>query len=687
IYHKKADESKKTDDEQVAEDQVDEQVHGDDEGGNEQARDAQANFHMPEAQPKKPKATLVSSTQTLSSTEFTNQFLNKTAEVTLTDVLKETVDLEIQSVTQEKPVEQRPPLVDTTRPETRVHTGELESRVTRLEKTVNAMSRFNLQEAIDKSVQDHLKKALPEDVPDFGKIKQKTTAKQSMLNHTRDIHKALYDALALSLSVDEDDMDRQLEEPHVQKKRRRDDHDQDPSADADKDSKKSKMKDSDAPSSKKTKDQPSSSKKGKSHSTSLKPKKFVNAEESVEFVVVDAEEMVKDGEVDDTGVDNDNDMAADDLPQDEAAPTQADPSAPKHDNSSWFKQFVVERPKTPDPEWSKEPNDLPNQSWFNDMVNAEKAPVTFEDVIVIEGQAPKLHQVEYNFKQCYLALTDQLDWVNPEGDRIPHDLSKLLPLQGAPGRLRILVDFFFNKDLEYLRTRNLEEKKYATSLTKPKAARYELGNIEEMILNMWRARQAVQSNHHVYSRMKVLSIVRITVDKQFGYGYLKKIVVRRADQKEYTFKEADFPRLRFSFSFEESFPGLDDKEPYTIFYEPRGVVYLYKDDKTYLMRKDKVHKFRDATIKKVCNKLDYMLHNFVLDYNESMPKRKWIEKDQQRTTSMLKALENTLLTRRIMRSLECFVGGRKIETDCLREQNDFVILGLLNSGHVSYFIL
>ncbi|GKD65737.1 hypothetical protein Tco_1307845 [Tanacetum coccineum] len=148
----------------------------------------------------------------------------------------------------------------------------------------------------------------------------------------------------------------------------------------------------------------------------------------------------------------------------------------------------------------------------------------------------------------------------------------------------------------------------------------------------YRARQAIQSSHHVYSRMKILSIVRITVDKQFGYGYLKKIVVpikRSTHSKRQTFRDCASVR----------FPCLDDKEPYTIFYEPRGVVYLYKDDKKYLMRKDKVHKFGDATIKKVCDKLDYMLHNFVLDYNGSMPKRKWIEKDQQRTTSMLKALE------------------------------------------------
>ncbi|GKC28089.1 hypothetical protein Tco_1035383, partial [Tanacetum coccineum] len=97
---------------------------------------------------------------------------------------------------------------------------------------------------------------------------------------------------------------------------------------------------------------------------------------------------------------------------------------------------------------------------------------------------------------------------NSEGDRCMYDLTKPLPLQGHPGHITIHVDFFFNKDLEYLNTRN-KEKKYASSLTKPKAT-------------------------------------RISVDKQFGYGYLREIVVRRANQKEYVFNEADFSRLHLN---------------------------------------------------------------------------------------------------------------------------------------------
>ncbi|GKA98647.1 hypothetical protein Tco_0826584 [Tanacetum coccineum] len=78
------------------------------------------------------------------------------------------------------------------------------------------------------------------------------------------------------------------------------------------------------------------------------------------------------------------------------------------------------------------------------------------------------------------------------------------------------------------------------------------------------------------------------------------------------------------------------------------------------MKDDELYKFRDGTLKKVRDQLDYMLHNFVLEYNEGMPKRAWTEKDQRQAISMLKEIEKTLLKTRIMRSLECFVGGRRI---------------------------
>nr|GEW10345.1 hypothetical protein [Tanacetum cinerariifolium] len=217
--------------------------------------------------------------------------------------------------------------------------------------------------------------------------------------------------------------------------------------------------------------------------------------------------------------------------------------------------------------------------------------------------------------------------------------------------------------------------------------------------------------------MRILSVIRISADKQFGYGYLKEIVVRRADPKEYTINEADFPRLDLNdiedmyllkiqnklhrLTCDEQFvlvnalslfirriiikkrvedvqlgvesyqpklniimpqnqcDGLKFKEPYTIACEPKGVVYQNKSNKKILMRADELYKFSDETLKLVRDNLDLMLHNFVLGYNnQGMSNRAWSVKDHKRTTSMLKKIDKTLLEKQIMRSLKSFVGGR-----------------------------
>nr|GEY00049.1 hypothetical protein [Tanacetum cinerariifolium] len=153
-------------------------------------------------------------------------------------------------------------------------------------------------------------------------------------------------------------------------------------------SKKKKRKDHDVSPSKKTKDRPTSS-KGTTIYKSSKTNKTMQAEETIEDhdqeAGMDEERTVN--EV----------VNVDDHPQDDSSSCQ--------DKSKWFNQSP--RPETPYPEWHKEPNenDAHENPWFNEM--------------------------------------------NLKGDRIPQDLSKPIPMLGAPGRLYILVDLFFNKDLEY----------------------------------------------------------------------------------------------------------------------------------------------------------------------------------------------------------------------------------------------
>ncbi|GKA71583.1 hypothetical protein Tco_0777722 [Tanacetum coccineum] len=184
-----------------------------------------------------------------------------------------------------------------------------------------------------------------------------------------------------------------------------DDDDDDPSAGPNQDKKTKRRRTKESESSKKTSTTKETS-TGKASTKGSKTGKYASAKKPVEDVVRN-----------------------DDQPQD-----TSEPKTYKTLNQDWFKQ--PPRPPTPDPEWNKR---------------------TCTSSI----------ELEYNFQERFNALIDKLDWNNLEGDHYPFDLSKPLPLQGRPGHLTVAVDYFFNNDLEYLKTSD-PEKTDTTSITKTK---------------------------------------------------------------------------------------------------------------------------------------------------------------------------------------------------------------------------
>nr|GEU83021.1 hypothetical protein [Tanacetum cinerariifolium] len=163
---------------------------------------------------------------------------------------------------------------------------------------------------------------------------------------------------------------------------------------------------------------------------------------------------------------------------------------------------------------------------------------------LLKGMCESYVELDYTMEECYRALLEQLDWNNPESHRCPYDLTKPLPVQIlSQGRQIVPTDFFFNNDLEYLRGGS-NDKKYTASTTKYKAARYELKGIENM--NFYGYTTKMVSKHDVYSTKRILSVISVKVNEWYGYGHLEEIVVKRADQQLYTFKEGDFKRLHLN---------------------------------------------------------------------------------------------------------------------------------------------
>ncbi|GJZ02021.1 hypothetical protein Tco_0519982 [Tanacetum coccineum] len=213
--------------------------------------------------------------------------------------------------------------------------------------------------------------------------------------------------------------------------------------------------------------------KGKTLTKGSKTGKSTSIKEPVEEPIT---EVIMDDVGDDVVRDGDQ-------PQD-----TSEPKTRKILNPDWFKQ--PPRPPTLDPEWNKRHVvlDQPIQPWLNQMVSASKDHLTFNDLMATPVDFSK-HlsssiELEYNFKECFNALTNKLDWNNPEGDRYLFDLSKPLPLQGPPGHRTVVADYFFNNDLEYLKTSD-PEVTYTLSITKIKAAWYEIKGIEDIVPTLW----------------------------------------------------------------------------------------------------------------------------------------------------------------------------------------------------------
>ncbi|GJR61784.1 hypothetical protein Tco_1503946 [Tanacetum coccineum] len=279
------------------------------------------------------------------------------------------------------------------------------------------------------------------------------------------------------------------------------------------------------------------------------------------------------------------------------------------------------------------------------------------------------------------------------------------------GYLTIATDYFFNNDLEYLKSSELE-RAYTASITKTKAAQRKHWHISQ--LNKF-------SKHNVYSTKKILGVKSVSVKKLHGYGHLEEIVVKRADLLLYMFKEGDLVDLHlndiedmlllvvqyklfhltdsdivefimalcmFTRSLvikkrvddlqlgvesyqkklnitppQQTFLEIEFKELYTPSHKPPGVIYEDFVKQKQVMLANELYKFSDETLKKVQDKLHHKVLDFDLGYNKEMSRRKWMATDKKRSKLMVELTDKQIWERRIIQTLERFVGALELEMD------------------------
>ncbi|GJT48165.1 hypothetical protein Tco_0974322 [Tanacetum coccineum] len=610
------------------------------------------------------------------------------------------------------------PTITTAVPESDALT-DVQLRVAKLEKDVsklNKMDHFAVALAslksqvpmvVDKYLGSKVSDSLQKSPSEILKIKKEQIKKQKMPNYTikytdkaalkeydqesalfQTMHKnksfnrnpanhVIYHALMETLIEDEKAIDKEVTNTVKNHKRQHDDDendDEDPSARPNQGKKIKRRRTKELESSKK----PSTTKetlKGKAPSKSSKTGKSATAKEPVK-------EPIAEVEMDDV-INTATEYVVHDANQPHDDSTQAKDKVSKKD---WF--IKPPSPLTPDLEWKKRQVilDQPEHPWFNQMVSAVKDSLTFDELMatpinfskyvlnrlkidhltqeiligpvynLLKGTCTSSIELEYNMDECFKALIDRLDWNNPEGDRCPFDMTKPLPLKGHPGHLIVPAEYFFNNDLQFLKSFDLE-KKYTTSITKAKAARYKIVGIEDMVPTLWSATK--------------VGVVSVKVEKLHGYGHLDEIVVKRADRQLYKFKEGDFVDLHLNnikdmlllavqhklfhlngsdiFDFivalrmftrsliikrrvedlqlgvesyqkklnitkpQKTFPEIEFKELHTPSYKPPGVIYEDLNKQKRVMWADELYKFSDGTLKTVCDELHHRMLSLVDD--------------------------------------------------------------------------
>ncbi|GJV72189.1 hypothetical protein Tco_1492184 [Tanacetum coccineum] len=209
------------------------------------------------------------------------------------------------------------------------------------------------------------------------------------------------------------------------------------------------------------------------------------------------------------------------------------------DPSARSDRGLKKRKTSKDVEPTKEPTDLdwnvgktpqqgPTQSWLITLASsADKPSKTFDELMStpidfsayimngqkitnltqetllgpafkhLKGTRTNFAELEYDFKECFKALSKKLNWDNPEGGDYLFDLTKPLPLVINGNRQIVLVDYFFNNDINYLQG-GISTMTYTNSITKTKAAQYDLPGIEDTVPNIWSHVKVTYDKHAIW---------------------------------------------------------------------------------------------------------------------------------------------------------------------------------------------
>nr|GEY18741.1 hypothetical protein [Tanacetum cinerariifolium] len=295
---------------------------------------------------------------------------------------------------------------------------------------------------------------------------------------------------------------------------------------------------------------------------------------------------------------------------------------PKDDSrKDWWKQLPEEeRSTTPEPAWTipfSNVSDVEN-NWATALVSFYETPGE-NSLLAKNGdmmnfmnwywrQVKKIKLTQADLKgQAY-----EVDWTNLERDQVRVDVNRPLPLGGPPCHVTIQTQLFLNKDLEYLRYGS-KGNSLTLSISKMKAASYPDFGLELLVPEKMWINDVCTYGIKVRSHMRILSVIRIKAYSRYGYDYLSKIILQRADIQEHMISRKDFKNL-YPSGFKDLnlllLQGYEFRYDYTIIESPRAVVFPVNNNERKIMRFNEIYKFSDGTLTWILEALAYRVKEF-----------------------------------------------------------------------------
>nr|GFC75823.1 hypothetical protein [Tanacetum cinerariifolium] len=106
------------------------------------------------------------------------------------------------------------------------------------------------------------------------------------------------------------------------------------------------------------------------------------------------------------------------------------------------------------------------------------------------------------------------------------------------------------------------------------------------------------------------------------------------------------------------FEGIEYRIPYTMYGAEKGAVYLNQHNHRSLMKLNKVKKFCDGTLTKICKNLIHMVSKNELGRgNKRLKGHDWNDYDIKRSTKILEKIYQVMKRKEQLRQFKEYVGG------------------------------